>query len=78
MQFSSLPPDFTKKLLELCPQLSKTELRLCCLLRADLSTKSIASLMHLENETIDQYRHRLRRKLKLPPRTDLNVFMQSL
>ncbi len=78
MQFSSLHPDFTKKLLELCPQLSKTELRLCCLLRADLSTKSIASLMHLENETIDQYRHRLRRKLKLPPRTDLNVFMQSL
>lgn len=78
MQFSSLHPDFTKKLLELCPQLSKTELRLCCLLRADLGTKSIASLMHLENETIDQYRHRLRRKLKLPPRTDLNVFMQSL
>lgn len=78
IQFSSLHPDFTKNLLKVYPQLTKTELRLCCLLRAEFSTKTISSLMHLENETIDQYRHRLRKKLQLPPRTDLGVFMQTI
>ena len=78
IQFSSLYPEFTKNLLKVYPQLTKTELRLCCLLRAEFSTKTISSLMHLENETIDQYRHRLRKKLQLPPRTDLGVFMQTI
>ncbi len=56
---------FYEKLLEISPDLTQCELQTCALLRMNLPSKEIASLLNLSLSTIDQRRHSIRKKLGL-------------
>ncbi len=76
-QFESVHQDFIKTLLFRFPDLTKTELRLCVLLKIQLSTKEIAQLLFLSPRSVETYRLNLRRKFELPANTNLTEFLLS-
>jgi DNA-binding CsgD family transcriptional regulator len=76
--FLQMHHGFYEKLLEISPQLSRSELQLCALLRMNLPSKEIASLLFLSLSTIDQKRHQIRKKLGLESNQSLNNFLINL
>jgi len=60
------------------PELSKTEIRLCSLLLLKFSSKEIAAIMSIEPSSVKMARNRLRKKLNLPPRSDISAFLSKI
>ncbi len=60
------------------PRLSAAEIRICLLLRLDLSTKEIAALLFKSVETIRTHRRRIRGKLNMPTEVNLVGFLMTL
>ncbi len=69
--FVQMHGGFYEKLLNICPELSQSELQLCALLRMNLPSKEIANLLNLSVSTIDQRRHSIRKKLGLDGQKNL-------
>lgn len=67
-----------RKLLFLEPSLTKSEIKICELLKAGLLCKEIALLMNLSLRTIESHRLNIRRKLKLKTNTKLDLFIENL
>jgi len=61
--FQNIHGDFTKNLLLKHPNLTKGELRLCTLLKLDMNTKDIASMLFQSPESLKVSRSRLRTRL---------------
>jgi len=59
-------------------ELTKTEIRLCSLIRLDLNTKQIAVLQNINPASVKMSRNRLRKKLNLAPEDDLTAFLKSI
>jgi len=76
--FDEVHSGFTKKLKELYPELTPSELRLCTYLRLNMTTKDIAQLLNISVRGVEISRYRLRRKLKLDSDTNLIDFMLNL
>ena len=68
-------PELIHKLLLLCPEFSRAELRVCVLLSMQLSTKNIASALFLDKTTVDKHRQNIRRKLKVSSKENLNHYI---
>ncbi len=77
-QFEMVHQHFAKALSEKLPNLTVTELRLCMLLRVQLSTKEIAKLLFLSPRSVQTYRFRLRKKLRLKSEQGLIQFLNAL
>ncbi|MFV0331203.1 MAG: helix-turn-helix transcriptional regulator, partial [Dysgonomonas sp.] len=77
IKFEEKHTGFFKRLKELYPQLTNTDLRLCACLRLNLETKEIASLMNLSIRTVENNRYRLRKKLNIPSTQNLIEFFLS-
>ncbi len=77
LTFSSVHINFKKNLLSEFPELTNTELRLATLLRSDMKTKEIASILFQNPESIKVARSRLRKKLNLSTDQNLTVFLSS-
>jgi len=76
--FSQRYGDFYEKLAHINPTLTRCELQLCALIRMNLATKEIASILCLSPYTIDQRRHNVRKKLGLKSHQNLNNYFLSL
>jgi len=76
--FEKIYPDFSKKLLSACPQLVQTEIEFCALLKMKLSTKQIAHLTFIETRTVQNKKHRIRKKLNLPADRDIYQWFDTL
>jgi tetratricopeptide (TPR) repeat protein/DNA-binding CsgD family transcriptional regulator len=77
-RFHQIHPEFTGMLARRFPALSPAELRLCALLRLDLSTKEMAALLSLSPRSIEVYRSRIRSKLGLEGNASLVGFLCGL
>ncbi|MFC4722187.1 hypothetical protein ACFO5O_07635 [Geojedonia litorea] len=60
------------------PNLSKTEKRLCSLIRLKIDSHEIATLQNITLSSLNTSRYRLRKKLKLSKDVDLDDFIQNL
>jgi len=69
---------FEAKLLKLYPQLTKTEREICALLRLNLSIKEIMTIRNSSQDAIKSVRYRIRKKLGLSAKEELEQFIQSL
>jgi len=69
---------FIQRLKNKFPQLTKTETRLCSLLLLKFSSKEIAAIMSIEPSSVKMGRNRLRKKLNLPPRSDISKFLSEI
>ena len=76
-QIDNLNREFYETLIQTYPDLSKTEVKLCALLRLDLSNNEIAILQNIALESVYKSRSRIRKKLNLPTDKDLNLLLKG-
>ena len=77
--FEQIHPNFFKNLnTRACATLSPTEVRLCMLLRLSLSSREIASVLHVTPDSVRIARYRLRKKLPLEKGEELTRFIFTL
>lgn len=77
LYFNEFDQNFINKLRANYPNLTKNDLRLCSLLRMDLSTKEIASLLNVSIRAVEQSRYRLKKRIGLSKGENLVKFIVS-
>lgn len=77
-QFLTLHKDFMKAISLRFPDLTPMEVKVCTLLKLNLSTKEIARILQLSDRNIDNHRYRLRKKLGLRSDDNLTVFLTGV
>lgn len=76
--FESLNKNFYQRLKELFPDISPSELRLCALIKMDLSIKESAAILNISPDSVKTARYRLRKKLNLQTEDNLSAFIRDL
>ena len=69
--------NFMHRLIEAYPGITENEKRLAALLRMNLSSKEIASILNISPKSVEMNRYRLRKKLQIPPKQNLTDFIRS-
>lgn len=77
-EIAKLNPDFSKRLLERAPSLTKTELQVAEMIYAKFATKQIATFLQVSPRTIETHRDNLRKKLGLKEGQALATFLQTI
>lgn len=77
-RFDQVHQGFFTRLLNNYPELSPTELKICSLLRLNMSTKDIALLTNRSIGTVDNIRSSIRKKLNLDADSNLTSFLLNL
>ncbi|MBC8042353.1 MAG: tetratricopeptide repeat protein [Rhizobacter sp.] len=77
-QFNDVHQNFIRTLSEKFPLLTPAELKVCTLLKLNLSNKEISQLLFTTLRNIETHRYRLRKKLSLRTDTNLVSFLSSL
>lgn len=75
--FNSAHRDFTDRLRKQYPDITPGDIRVCCLLRMNLSTKEIASLLNISVRAVELRRYRLRKRMDLEGDTNLTDFLMQ-
>ncbi|MCD8178105.1 MAG: tetratricopeptide repeat protein [Tannerellaceae bacterium] len=70
--------DFMERLSKLHPDLSRNEKRLASLLKIDLTTKEIASIIDSTPKTVNMARYRLRKRMNLENDESLTEYIKSI
>jgi tetratricopeptide (TPR) repeat protein len=73
--FEQVHQGFFTKLKSDYPLLTSNDLRLSAMLKLNLSSKEVASILNISPESVKKARYRLRKKLDLPEESDLHSFM---
>lgn len=76
--FDIVYQDYTKKLSERHPNLTKSDKRLCCYIRMGLSSKEIAPIINISYKSVEMARYRLRKKIELGPETSLTDYLAAI
>lgn len=76
--FTETNSSFFKELTQQYPEMTKSELRLCALLKMKLSSKDIASILNISDEGIKKARYRLRKKMGMDTQDNLESAIISL
>lgn len=69
---------YTKRLHQLHPQLSQSDIRLCCYIKMGLTSKEIAPLINISFKSVEMARYRLRKKISLDSALSLTDYIASL
>ncbi len=73
--FNQVDQYFIQSILEKHPELTQNDLRMCALIRINLTTKEIASLLNISSRGVEQGRYRLKKRLKLGNDDDLSKYI---
>jgi len=76
--FSEVHDEFFKRLKNICPAISPSELRLAACLRMNLSSKEMAPVLGISVRGIEIKRYRLRKKLGLDNDLNLTEYMMDV
>lgn len=75
--FKKSNPDFFNKLNKLHPKLSVNDKRICAFIKMQMPTKQMAEFLGINVKSLEMTRYRLRKKLELKDRSDLNQYLNS-
>jgi DNA-binding CsgD family transcriptional regulator len=78
VQFTNVYPNFVDSLVSYNPDITNSDIKLCCYLKMNMNTKDIAQLFGLTVRAIENKRYRLRKKLFLDKETSLMTFINGL
>ncbi len=78
LYFEQVHQGFFDNLTANFPDLNANDIRLCALIRLNLDTKQIASVMDIAPESAKVAKHRIRKKLGLSNNDNLNMFFANL
>lgn len=76
--FEDVHTHFYSRLKEIHPDISANDLKICALARLNLSIKETANILGISPESAKTARYRLRKKLELPPETELLNYLLQL
>jgi DNA-binding CsgD family transcriptional regulator len=74
-RFTGVYEQYYESLKNIAPELTPNDLRICALMRLNISTKEIALLTNRTVGTVDNIRSSIRKKLKLDEETNLQEFL---
>jgi tetratricopeptide (TPR) repeat protein/DNA-binding CsgD family transcriptional regulator len=77
-QFRQVHPDMIRMLLERYPTLTQTELKVCSLMKINLTTKEIADILCTSTRTVEGHRRFIRKKMDLPRDENLYTYLATL
>jgi CheY-like chemotaxis protein/DNA-binding CsgD family transcriptional regulator len=63
--FEFIHNGFFKRVKQLCPSLTTTELKMCAFIRLNMTNKEIASIISISPESVNTARKRLKRKMEV-------------
>lgn len=78
IHFEKVNTGFFEKLQNQYPELSQGDLRVCAYIRINLSSKEIAQMMNISSSGINKRLYRIRKKMNLPPHTNINNHISTL
>lgn len=78
MIFSQVHKDFFSNLLNKYPDISAAEVRLCSLIKLNLQSSEIATILGISRESLRIARHRLRKRLQLAKDENLPAFITNI
>lgn len=76
--FDIVYQDYTRRLRTLHPELTSSDIRICCYIRMGLSSKEIAPLVNNSFRSVEMTRYRLRKKMNLPRDIILSDYLHTL
>ncbi|WP_378184714.1 helix-turn-helix transcriptional regulator [Aquimarina sp. W85] len=76
--FEKIYPKFKQTIQTLIPDITANELKLCALLRLNLSSKQISMLLNITPESVNKARYRLRKKMEIDSTDDLYIFLSNI
>ena len=77
-QFNPQHEEFYSSLINVCPELTPTELKVCSLVRSGLSSCQISDLLSISRRTVDRHRENVRAKLNVPSGQSLASALYAL
>ncbi len=78
LNFDQIHQQFSKKLHEKHPQLTPNDIRLCCLIKINMTNREIAAIQNISIAGIEKSKYRLKKKLHLDKDSDLNQYILSI
>ncbi|MGK4566280.1 helix-turn-helix transcriptional regulator [Flavobacterium sp. 3HN19-14] len=76
--FESINKNFYTKLKQNYPEISANDLKMCALIKLNLSIKEMASILNISPDSVKTARYRLRKKLRLNNEDNLTDFILSI
>jgi len=76
--FESLNKNFYARLKQAYPEISPNDLKLCALIKMNLSIKEMAGILNISPDSVKTARYRLRKKLQLSTEENLTDFILHL
>jgi tetratricopeptide (TPR) repeat protein/DNA-binding CsgD family transcriptional regulator len=76
--FESVNKNFYTRLKQKYPEISSNDLKICALIKLNLSIKEMASILNISPDSVKTARHRLRKKLQLTTEENLTDFILSV
>lgn len=70
--------DFMRQLELAFPTLTSMELKIASLLKMNLTSSNIASIIFLSKRTVEFHRFNIRKKMNIPTKADLHIYLNSL
>lgn len=77
-QFQQVHSGYLEALAARYPGLTPTELKVCSLIKINLSTKEIAQILNTESRSIEKYRQRIRKKMELGQDDNLSTILAAV
>jgi len=78
LYFESINKNFYTRLKQSYPDISTNDLKICALIKLNLSIKEMASILNISPDSVKTARYRLRKKLQLSTEDNLTTFILSV
>ena len=75
--FEQVHPDFFVKLKARYGNISVNELRMAAMMKMNLTSKEMASILNITPESVKKARYRMRKKLELEPEADVHEYLMN-
>lgn len=77
-KFTTLYPDFVPALQKINPDLKRSELMFCAMLKLNFSSKEIANITGVLHTSVQKRKNKIRKRLHIPSEADLYFFFDQL
>jgi hypothetical protein len=76
--FEKVYPNFNHSISKIIPNITAYEIKLCALIRMNLTAKEISRIMNITPASVNKARYRLRKKIGLDFKKDLDLFLLNI
>lgn len=76
--YADADPRFVETLCERHPDMTKTELKMACMIRMGVDSKQMAKTLGVNPDTVKKYRQRLRGRLQIDSSVKLSDYLKSI